>query len=43
MGKFSVGLVAGTMIGVGMMVIDKKTVKKAKKLMRRMPCNISWM
>ena len=43
MGKFSSGFVAGTMIGIGMMLIDKKTVKKAKKMMRKIPCTISWM
>lgn len=43
MGKFSTGFIAGTMIGIGMMMVDKKTIKQAKKIIKRMPCNMSWL
>ncbi len=43
MGKFSTGLLAGTMIGIGMMMVDRKTIKKAKKLMNKMSYNMSWL
>ncbi len=36
MGKFSTGLIAGAMIGVGAMMMDKKTMKKMKKMVNRM-------
>ncbi len=34
MGKFSTGLVTGAIIGVGMLMLDKRTMKKAKKMIR---------
>lgn len=33
MGKFSTGVLIGAMIGVGALMLDKKNVKKAKKMM----------
>ena len=43
MGKFSTGLIAGAMIGVGAMLIDKKTMKKAKRMIHRMTTNRIWL
>ncbi len=43
MGKFSTGLVAGAMLGIGIMLMDKKTVKKMRKMTHKMPCYFSWM
>lgn len=43
MGKFTTGVVAGTMLGIGMMLVDKKTIKKMKKMAHKMPCYLSWM
>lgn len=43
MGKFSTGLLAGTMLGIGMMVTDKRTVKRARKLLRRIPGAGAWL
>ena len=34
MGKFSTGLVTGAIIGIGILMLDKKTMKKAKKMAR---------
>ena len=36
MGKFSTGLIAGAMLGVGVVMLDKKTIKKAKRMIRQM-------
>ncbi|MEG2380229.1 MAG: hypothetical protein RSB38_00870 [Oscillospiraceae bacterium] len=33
MGKFSTGLLAGAMLGIGMAMLDKKTMRKAKRMM----------
>ena len=35
MGKFSTGLFAGALIGMGVAMVDKSTVKQAKKLMKK--------
>ncbi len=42
MGKFSTGLLAGAMLGIGALLIDKRTVKKAKKLMHDKMHRHSW-
>lgn len=34
--KFSVGLFAGTIMGMGVAMLDKRTLKKAKKLTKCM-------
>lgn len=36
MGKFSTGVLFGAMIGVGVLMFDKKNMKKAKKMMNNM-------
>ena len=36
MGNFSTGLLLGALLGVGLAMMDKKDVKKAKKMMRGM-------
>ena len=36
MGNFSTGLILGALLGVGLAMMDKKDVKKAKKMMRGM-------
>ncbi len=36
MGNFSTGLILGALLGVGLAMMDKKDVKKAKKMMRNM-------
>ena len=36
MGKFSTGLLTGAMLGIGVMMMDKRTAKKAKKALRKM-------
>lgn len=38
MGKFSTGVLAGAMLGIGVMLIDKRTVRKMKKIAHKMPC-----
>ncbi|MEE1013973.1 MAG: hypothetical protein U0L92_06680 [Clostridia bacterium] len=38
MGKFSAGLLAGAMLGVGMLMADKKTIKRMKKMAHHIPC-----
>lgn len=43
MGKFSTGLIAGAMLGVGAMLIDKKTIKKARRMINRMTTNRIWL
>ncbi len=43
MGKFSTGLLAGAMLGIGMMMVDKRTIKKAKKMMHKMPHHTAWL
>lgn len=41
MGKFSTGLLAGAMLGIGMMMVDKKTVRRMKRMVRQMPHHFS--
>ena len=41
MGKFSTGLLAGAMLGIGMMMVDKKTVRRMKRMLRQMPHRFS--
>ncbi len=41
MAKFSTGLFAGAIIGMAVSMIDKRTVKKAKKMMRTMKNDMS--
>lgn len=36
MGKFSTGVLFGAMLGVGALLLDKKNMKKAKKMMHSM-------
>lgn len=43
MGKFSTGVLAGAMLGMGMLFIDKRTIKKAKKMMHKIPRRPAWM
>ena len=43
MGKFSTGLLTGTMIGIGVMLMDKKTIKKARKIVRKINCHTDWL
>lgn len=38
MGKFGAGIVAGAIFGLGIAMLDKRTVKKAKKMMRSVGC-----
>ena len=42
MGKFSTGLLTGAMLGMGMMMMDKKSVKKIKKMINKMPNHSFW-
>ena len=35
-GKFSTGMLLGTVFGIGILMLDKKNVKKAKKMMNGM-------
>lgn len=41
MGKFSSGLFAGALIGMGMSMIDKKMLKRAKKSAKHLMCEMS--
>ena len=43
MGKFSTGVIAGAMLGVGMMMVDKKTIRKMRKMAHKMSCRFSCM
>ena len=36
MGNFSTGMLLGAMLGIGLAMMDKKDIKKAKKMMRNM-------
>lgn len=36
MGKFSTGMVFGAMLGIGALMLDKKSMKKAKKMIHQM-------
>ena len=36
MGKFSTGMMPGTMLGIGLAMMDKKSMKKAKRMMHNM-------
>ena len=36
MGKFSTGMLLGTVFGIGILMLDKKNVQKAKKMMNGM-------
>ena len=36
MGKFSTGMIAGAVLGVGMLFLDKRTVRKAKRSVKNM-------
>lgn len=40
--KFSTGLFTGTMLGIGVMLMDKKTVKKARKMIHRANICSDW-
>ena len=42
MGKFSTGLFAGAIIGMSVAVLDKKSVKKAKRMVKSIMSGISW-
>ena len=42
MGKFSTGLFAGAIIGMGIAVLDKKSVKRAKKMAKNMINKCMW-
>lgn len=42
MGKFSTGVLAGAMLGVGILMVDKKTIKRMKKMAHRIPHHFSW-
>lgn len=42
MGKFSTGLFAGAVIGMSIAILDKKSVKKAKKMARSMINRCAW-
>lgn len=33
MGKFSTGVLAGVMLGIGALMLDKRSVKKAKRML----------
>lgn len=39
--KFSTGLFAGAIIGMGVAMLDKRTVKKAKKMAKNVIRNMS--
>lgn len=39
--KFSTGLFAGTVIGMGVAMLDKRSLKKAKRMARGMIKNMS--
>ncbi len=41
--RFSTGLLAGAMIGVGAMLIDKKTIKRARKMVHKMYGQRIWL
>ncbi len=41
MGKFSTGILAGAMLGIGVMLIDKKTMRRMKRMAHKMPCYFS--
>lgn len=41
MAKFSTGLFAGAVIGMGVAMLDRRTMKKAKKMAKSMMRNIS--
>ncbi len=43
MGKFSTGLVAGAMLGIGMMVVDKRTLKRAKRMVHKFRPQKIWL
>ncbi len=43
MGKFSTGLLAGAMLGIGVMAMDKRTLKKAKRMMNKMHYHRIWL
>ncbi len=36
MGNFSTGMLLGTLLGIGLAMMDTRDVKKAKKMMRNM-------
>lgn len=41
MGKFGIGLFAGAIVGMSIAMMDKHTVKRAKKMARNMMHNMS--
>lgn len=41
MGKFSTGLFAGAVIGMGVAMLDRRTMKRAKKMAKTVARNIS--
>lgn len=40
MGKFSTGLFAGAVIGMGIAMLDKRSVRRAKRMARNMAHSI---
>lgn len=36
MGKFSTGVLTGAMLGIGVLLLDKRTIRKAKRAVRHM-------
>ena len=43
MGKFSTGLLTGAVLGIGLLAMDKKNIKKARKFINRLPYNKMWL
>lgn len=41
MGKFGAGIFAGALIGMGVAMLDKRTMKKAKRMAKTMSHNMS--
>ena len=41
MGKFGVGIFAGTILGMSIAMLDKRTMKKAKKMAKSMAHNMT--
>lgn len=40
--KFSTGFFAGTMLGIGVMLADKKTMKKVRRTIRKAGAHTDW-
>ncbi len=43
MGKFSTGFFTGAVLGIGFTMMDKRTMKKAKKMIRKIPNYTAWL